>query len=97
MELENCLRTLHDAEPDLFRHLKAYRCNVEWRNVDAYVRVRLPSGKWDTVESRSRSRIVPRWVSFTKVCRAEDRLVQLFRGEIFVPDELWKSLMAPAA
>jgi len=106
-ELENCLRTLHDTEPELFKHLKAYRCNVEWRNVDAHVRVRLPSGKWDTIETRSRSRLVPRWVDVElnklgevvggKVYRAELHLVMLFRGEVFIPDALWKGLTAPAA
>jgi hypothetical protein len=95
-ELGYCLRVLHDSDPVAFRHLKAYRTNVEWRNVDAVVSIRLPSGKWDKVETRSRSRIVPSWVDRDHVSKAEDRLVTLFRGDVFIPDELWNALTKAA-
>ena len=46
-ELERCLRLLASANPGDYRHLKVFRCAAEWRNVDTWRRVKLPSGKHD--------------------------------------------------
>jgi hypothetical protein len=99
VELERCLRVLAVEAPCQLSHLKAYRC-AEWRvRVDRVRRKRRSaSGKplFETVTVRTRERVVPRWVRLEKVRRAEARLVQLFRGSVRVPDELWDALVLSA-
>src|SRR6478672_10676142 len=55
-ELERCLRLLASACPGDYRHLKTFRCGAEWRCVDTWRRVKLPSGKYDWVPDRIRER-----------------------------------------
>lgn len=88
-ELERCLRLLAAACPGDYRHLKAFRCGAEWRNVDTWRRVKLPSGKYDWVPDRIRERIVPRWLKPERVAAGESFIVRVFRGEIFIPDDLY--------
>lgn len=90
--LERALCTLATSEPDLTRHLKAFRCNADWRTIDRWYVRRLPSGKPDIVEQRVRERIVPTWVSLTKVRLAEVLLVRLLPDSIEIPPELWRAL-----
>ena len=90
-ELERCLRLLASARPGDYRHLKAFRCGAEWRNVDTWRRVKLPSGKYDWIPDRIRERIVPRWLKPERVLAGELFLVRVFRGEIFLPDDLYKA------
>jgi len=95
-EMERCLRLLASASPGDYRHLKAYRCGAEWRCVDTWRRVKLPSGKYDWVQHRVSERIVPRWLKPERVAAGEAFIVRVFRGEVFIPDELWPTF-APAA
>jgi len=90
-ELERCLRLLASACPGDYRHLKAYRCGAEWRNVDTWRRVKLPSGKYDWVPDRIRERIVPRWLRPERVAAGESFILRVFRGEIFLPDDLYQA------
>jgi hypothetical protein len=97
-ELERCLRLLLSACPGDYRHLKAYRCGAEWRNVDTWRRVKLPSGKYDWVPDRVRERVVLKWVRPERVEAAERFIVRAFSGEIFLPDDLYKAFTGqPAA
>ena len=90
-ELERCLRLLASACPGDYRHLKAFRCGAEWRNVDTWRRVKLPSGKYDWVEHRVSERLVPRWLRPERVLAGEKFILRVFRGEIFLPDDLYKA------
>lgn len=90
-ELARCLNLLASACPGDYRHLKAYRCAAEWRNVDTWRRVKLPSGRYDFVQRRVRERIVPRWLNPARVLAGEKFLCRVFRGEIFLPDDLYKA------
>lgn len=94
-QLERALCTLATSEPDLARHLKAYRCNAEWRTADRWYVRRLPSGKRDLVEQRARERIVPSWVSLTKVLLAEELLARLLPEYVEIPPDLWRALTKP--
>lgn len=94
-ELARALNILATAEPVLARHLKAYRCNAQWRTVDCWFPVKTSSGKLDLVPGRKRERIVPKWHYPPHVAAAEDLLVKFFHGEVFVPQDLWKSLTEP--
>lgn len=93
--IECALTILADKEPVLARHLKAYRCNAEWRIADKWVVRRLPSGKRDIVEDRVREKVVPDWVSLPKVHRAELLLLKLLRNDVSIPGDLWKALTRP--
>ena len=93
--IERALIVLADREPVLTRHLKAYRCNAEWRTTDRWTVRRLPSGKRDIVEQRVREKIVPRWVRESKVAAAELLLLQCLPGSIDIPQELWHALTKP--
>lgn len=95
-ELQRCLSSLAEGDPAGYKHLKAYRC-CEWRTVDTIRSVKLVSGKWDIVPDRMRERIVPRWVSPGLVADAEKTLEALFRGEVFIPKDLWDGLTKPVA
>jgi hypothetical protein len=95
--LERALRVLEGVDVRSFRHVKAYRCGVEWRCVDRLVRVRRPHGKgFEVVVRRVREPLVPGWVDPVRVLAGERFLVGEFRGEVFVPDELWKAWNSPA-
>jgi hypothetical protein len=96
-ELDRCMSVLGGADPVVLRHLKAYRCGVEWRCVWKTMRVKRPRGKgYEVVQRRVREPIVPAWVDRKKVSTAESRLVREFQGEVFVPDELWDAWRRPA-
>lgn len=93
--IERALIVLADREPVLARHLKAYRCNAEWRTTDKWVVRRLPSGKRDIVEMRVREKLVPDWVELRYVTLAEMILVNLLDGPIEIPQDLWHALDKP--
>lgn len=93
--IECALTILADSEPVLARHLKAYRCNAEWRTTDKWMVRRLPSGKRDIVEQRVREKIVPDWVELRKVTAAEMLLLKLLRGDVSIPTDLWRALTKP--
>lgn len=100
VELVRCLRVLGEEAPVQLSHLKAYHC-AEWRIRVDHVRVKRPrrqGGKLmsELVESRTRERIVPSWVRLEKVRRAEDRLVELFRGRVAIPEDLSDALLLSA-
>lgn len=92
VELDRCLNLLAGASPPLYRHLKAYRCDVEWRQVRSKYKVRGPLGKDIEVMGWRKERIVPPWVDMAKVSDAESLLTALFRGQVFLPKELWDGL-----
>ena len=94
-KIERALTALAEREPALVRHLKAYRCNAEWRCKDTWVVVRLPSGKQDIVERRVREKIVPSWIKRDKVDKAETLLNRLVRGDVSIPEDLWHALTKP--
>lgn len=94
-KVERALTVLADREPVLARHLKAARCNCEWRTTDKWVVRRLPSGKRDIVEERVREKLTPRWVDPKKVTLAETILVNFVRGDVSIPQELWLALTKP--
>jgi hypothetical protein len=96
-ELERCLRLLASASPGDYRHLKAYRCGAEWRCVDTWRRVKLPSGKYDWVPDRIREKIAPRWLKPERVLAGELFILRVFRGEIFLPDDLYKAFTGQQA
>lgn len=94
-ELDRCLRLLSSASPGDYRHLQAFRFGAEWRGVDRWARVKLPSGRYDYVKIRDRERVVPKWLKWSgspfdvpaRVVRAELFLCRVFKGEVFMPDE----------
>ena len=93
--IERALTVLADREPVLARHLKAYRCNAEWRCKDELRLVTRPSGKHELIEPRVRDRIVPRWVELAKVDAAERRLLWLLGPDVSIPQDLWVALTKP--
>ena len=96
-ELDRCLRRLERHDVRLFRHVKAYRCGVEWRNVTRQVRVKRSRGKgYEIVPRRIREPLTPSWVSLDRVDEAERFLAAEFQGEVFIPDELWDAYRRPA-
>lgn len=100
VELARCLAVLGVEAPVQLAHLKAFHC-AEWRIRVDHVRVRRPrrqggGGKSELVEKRVRARVVPSWVRLEKVRSAEDRLVELFRGQVDIPEELWDALVLSA-
>jgi hypothetical protein len=94
-ELARCLELLLAASPGDYRHLKAFRCAAEWRQVRALIRVKLPSGREDKIPGWRRERIVPRWLSSQRISRAEGFIESVFRGDVFVPEEIWDELRRP--
>ena len=96
LELDRCLLLLQAHALCQFQHLKAYH-NAEWRIRTDKVKRRRPSGKgFETVEIRRRDRIQPRWVRLEKVRNGQQFLAASFRGEVFIPSELWDALRTPA-
>lgn len=94
-KVENALTALADREPVLARHLKAYRCNCEWRTTEKWFARKLPSGKQEFAEQRVREKIVPRWVDPKKVTLAETVLLNFVRGDVSIPQDLWLALTKP--
>lgn len=99
LELCRCLAVLAEQAPVQASHLKAYHC-AEWRIRVDHVRVRRPrragKAKYELVEQRVRERVVPSWVRLEKVRRGEDRLAELFVGQVDIPEELWDALVLSA-
>lgn len=100
VELVRCLGVLAVEAPVQLSHLRAYH-GAEWRIRVDHVRVKRPrrqGGKVrsELVETRTRERIVPSWVRLEKVRRAEGRLVELFVGQVDLPEELWDALVLSA-
>lgn len=91
VELVRCLALLQVEAPVQHAHLKAFHC-AEWRTHRWAEVKRRKGGKRERVERSERQRLVPSWVRLEKVRRAEDRLVALFRGPVFIPEELWDAL-----
>jgi hypothetical protein len=88
-ELERVLRLLFVAAPGDYRHLKAYRCDVEWRTTDRLRRRRRPRGHgFEIVQVRERERVLPRWLDMGRVYRAEDWLEAHFKGDPELPREM---------
>lgn len=97
LELAHVMRQLYTAAPGDYRHLKAYRCGVEWRVVWLPSRIKNPRGKWVVGDPRpERRRIIPAWLDMVRVNRAEAFLAERFQGEVFIPAELWDALVKPA-
>src|SRR5690242_19118072 len=66
-ELSRCLELLLSACPGDYRHLTMYRCGAEWKNVDTWERVKLPSGRHDFVPRRKRERLALKWIRSERV------------------------------
>jgi hypothetical protein len=95
VELEYCLSALAIDHPALFSHLKAFRCNAEWRQVKAKIPLRLPSGRMTEIDGWRKERLVPAWVKADYVFQAEEFIEKHFRGEVFIPKDLWDGLTKP--
>lgn len=102
-ELERCLKALASASPGDYRHLQAWSFGADWRTVDCWRRVKLPSGKLDWVPDRKRERVLPKWLESRtgeippRVLRAELFLCRVFQGEVYIPDELKGAFFDPEA
>ena len=93
LELTRTLQLLFRAAPGDYRHLKAFRCGVEWRVVWRTHKIRGPHGKLvDSDPKPERVKILPAWISQTRVRRGEAFLEQQFRGDVNIPDELYHAL-----
>jgi hypothetical protein len=98
VELARCLDELERVDPPAFRHVKSYRCGTEWRNVTRKQKVKRPRGKgFELVDRRVREPIVPRWIDHALVASGERWLSVRFRGEVFIPEELWDAWTKPIA
>lgn len=95
VELAGCLGSLAAEDAPAYRHLKAFRCNAEWRQVKAKIRFRGPSGHFLEGDGWRRERIVPDWISARLVMRGEEFLAREFDGEVFIPKDLWDGLTKP--
>lgn len=95
LELGRVLGLLLWANPGDYRHLIAYR-QCEWRVVWVPTRIRGPHGKLMAGDPRpERRRVLHPWLKMARVHRAESFLEHKFRGDVFIPDELWHSLNCP--
>jgi hypothetical protein len=94
VELGRCIGLLRGAAPGDCRHLMAFH-TAEWRIAQKWAPRQLRSRKLELVEIRERERIVPRWLDMGRVDRAERWLVEHFRGEVFIPKDLWDALTKP--
>jgi hypothetical protein len=92
VELSRCLGVLAGVSPGLFKHLKAYRCNAEWRQVRTTIKFRGPQGHMLESPGWKRERLVPSWVLRPYVERADSLITREFEGEPFIPKELWRGL-----
>lgn len=95
VELELELAQLAKDFPALYRHLKAYRCDAEWRQVRSNIKFRGPNGRMVDGVGWAKQRLVPSWVDLWRVQAAETLLDHRFRGEVFIPKELWDGLIRP--
>ena len=96
LELGRTLGLLLWANPGDYRHLIAYR-QCEWRVVWVNTKIRGPRGKLVAGDPKpERRRVLKPWLNMQRVERAESFLEQKFRGEVFIPDELWDALNTPA-
>lgn len=96
-ELVRCLGLLSAKHRILYRHLKAYRCQAEWRLKDKPTLIRGPHGKIIPGEPvRERERITPSWINLLRVDAAEQIVAAYFQGEVFIPKELWDGLTKTA-
>ena len=96
LELGRALGLLLWANPGDYRHLVAFRC-CEWRVVWVPTKIRGPHGKFVAGDPKpERRRVLRPWLDMGRVNRAESFLEDKFRGEVFIPAELWDSLTTPA-
>jgi hypothetical protein len=91
VELARCLAAVKLAAPFQHSHLMAYH-QAEWRIHVRVGTVKRRGGKFERVEFRDRHRRIPEWVRMGYVRAGELRLEELFRGPVFIPDELWDAL-----
>lgn len=96
LELGRTLGLLLWASPGDYRHLVAYR-QCEWRVQWVPTRIRGPRGKLIQGDPKpERRRVLPSWINMQRVRDGEAFLEAKFRGEVFIPDELWAALNTPA-
>jgi hypothetical protein len=96
VELEHTLLRLALAEPVEHRHVRAFRCDVEWKIGHVWQKRTLPSGRPDWVLVRRRERLVPDWVSMGKVADGEAWIELHFRGPVYIPSPFWDALTKAA-
>jgi hypothetical protein len=96
LELARCLRILKTEAPSQHDHLMAYH-RAEWRIHTWTTLRRRKGGKSERVDHRERQRLKPAWVEPLKVHKGEDRLAELFRGTVYIPDDLWDALTKSSA
>lgn len=105
VELARCLAVLQVEAPVQHAHLKAFHC-AEWR-VSKTAKWKSFKGGWRQIANprpdheedwdRKRERLKPAWIRDHKVERAQERLEQLFRGQVFIPEPLWLALTKSSA
>lgn len=96
LELGRTLGLLLWANPGDYRHLVAYR-QCEWRVQWIPTRIRGPRGKMIVGDPQPvRRRVLPAWINHQRVESGEAFVEAKFRGEVFIPDELWDALNTPA-
>ena len=96
-ELTRCLDNLARDDPAAHRHLKAFRCNAEWRQVKAKIKFLGPKGNLIEGDGWRRERIIPSWINARLVLRAEEAIVRMFRDEVFIPKDLWDGITKPVS
>lgn len=97
VELERTLKILLNVQPGDYRHLAAFYWGCEYRIVWLPTRIRGPRGKIIQGDPKpERRRVLHSWVKMARVTNAECFLEDRFRGEVFIPDELWDALNTPA-
>lgn len=99
-ELARCLAVLREVAPVQHSHLMAFH-GAEWRQTRTPKRTTV-KGKTGWISNprsshaedwdHGRERIVPAWVRLEKVRRAQEALAEAFRGQVFIPDDLWDAL-----
>lgn len=96
LELDRVLGLLLRAAPGDYRHLMAYH-TAERRIETLFAPRQLPSKKLELVEIRRPARVLPRWLDMARVEFAQQWLEERFRGEVFIPKDLWDALTKPIA
>jgi hypothetical protein len=91
VELVRCLAVLKLEEPRWHDHVKLFHC-AEWKIRTWSTVVRRKGGKRETVVHRDRARRPPADVRMDWVRLGEDRLAELFVGDVSIPTELWEAL-----
>jgi hypothetical protein len=92
--LEQALGGLRLELPLEHAHLRAYRCAAEWRMGETLRPRWLVSGKKVFVPVPAAIRIVPSWVSRTRVVTAENWLLDVVE-DVSIPQPLWDGLTKP--